>query len=156
VGFDMTDQLLLFDLEDTYDFSSSDDEGKTCSLCGKYKPIASFSFATSAHNYRESKCTKCRSDLKRKSTSILKEQTYPSSDYFCPVCERTSDQLQRYGRKNQGAWAADHCHKTGEFRGWLCYPCNISLGMLQDDVVIISRAIVYLEKNTCGIDKNVV
>lgn len=26
----------------------------------------------------------------------------------------------------------DHCHKTGAFRGWLCYRCNTALGMVDD------------------------
>ena len=35
----MTEQLLLFDLEDTYNFDKADGEGKECSACNKYKPV---------------------------------------------------------------------------------------------------------------------
>jgi hypothetical protein len=27
----------------------------------------------------------------------------------------------------------DHDHATGAFRGWLCRPCNIALGIMRDD-----------------------
>ena len=37
----MTNQLLLFDLEDTYNFDKAEGEGKECSACNKYKPVTS-------------------------------------------------------------------------------------------------------------------
>ena len=40
----------------------------------------------------------------------------------------------------------DHNHKTGEFRGWICYRCNVALGMAQDKVEILKLLIKYLEK----------
>lgn len=39
----------------------------------------------------------------------------------------------------------DHDHKTGEVRGLLCSDCNLSLGMLGDDVGKIAGLISYLE-----------
>ena len=142
----MTDQLLLFELEDTYNFDKADGEGKECSICNKYKPVTSFSFAGIAHNYRESRCTACRTKLRKVSDLIRAEQIYPSDDYSCPICSRNKEELKRFGRRNQGAWAADHCHTTNEFRGWICYPCNTGIGMFEDDPVRIKKALAYLEK----------
>jgi hypothetical protein len=38
----------------------------------------------------------------------------------------------------------DHSHTTGKVRGLLCKRCNMTLGLLNDDTVILQRAIVYL------------
>lgn len=51
-----------------------------------------------------------------------------------------------YESRRRG-YAIDHNHKTGEFRGILCLPCNSVLGMAKDSALILSRAIEYLEKN---------
>ena len=40
----------------------------------------------------------------------------------------------------------DHCHVSGEFRGWLCDPCNIALGNVGDNVLILERMISYLQE----------
>jgi hypothetical protein len=39
----------------------------------------------------------------------------------------------------------DHCHATGEFRGWLCASCNNALGMAKDDPAILRKLADYLE-----------
>jgi len=41
----------------------------------------------------------------------------------------------------------DHCHKTGRFRGWICSPCNLALGIVKDDISKLSEMIEYLKKN---------
>ena len=41
--------------------------------------------------------------------------------------------------------AIDHDHQTGEIRGLLCSTCNISIGLLGDDVGRIEAAALYLE-----------
>ena len=40
--------------------------------------------------------------------------------------------------------AYDHSHSTGKFRGWLCIKCNTALGLVNDDVKILKKMIVYL------------
>lgn len=39
---------------------------------------------------------------------------------------------------------ADHCHKTGKFRGILCAGCNHALGNLRDNPITAERAAAYL------------
>jgi len=38
----------------------------------------------------------------------------------------------------------DHDHKSGVIRGLLCNRCNSGIGLLNDDVEIIKRALLYL------------
>ena len=54
----------------------------------------------------------------------------------CEICGRTPDR----------ALALDHCHKTGQFRGWLCGQCNTALGMFQDSPTVMRSAIAYLRR----------
>lgn len=41
----------------------------------------------------------------------------------------------------------DHCHKTNQFRGWLCRRCNLVLGMVKDDTELLGRLATYLINN---------
>jgi hypothetical protein len=41
----------------------------------------------------------------------------------------------------------DHDHKTGKFRGWLCFSCNVGLGKFKDSVDLLILAAEYLEKS---------
>lgn len=40
----------------------------------------------------------------------------------------------------------DHCHKTGEVRGYLCESCNTGIGRFDDDADVIRRAVDWTEK----------
>ena len=55
---------------------------------------------------------------------------------FCELCGRAP---------NKGVLCVDHCHETGIFRGWLCSPCNRSIGQLGDNLEGLARAAAYLQ-----------
>jgi len=52
----------------------------------------------------------------------------------CPICQTTPSKRL--------VW--DHDHSTGQFRGYICSPCNAAIGMLKDDAEIVLRAFAYL------------
>lgn len=65
--------------------------------------------------------------------------------YKCAVCGRDDKRL-----------VVDHCHATGAIRGVLCNNCNVALGQVADNVDILTKLIVYVERNTtngnsCGL-----
>jgi len=58
----------------------------------------------------------------------------------CAICNdiKTHDK--------HGVLAVDHCHKTGNIRGLLCFKCNTVLGSVNDNIEILINAIKYLKK----------
>lgn len=58
----------------------------------------------------------------------------------CGICK--TKKLCRNGR-----FYVDHNHKTNEFRGLLCNKCNVLLGMINDRIKLLKRAIRYLKQN---------
>lgn len=62
----------------------------------------------------------------------------------CKVCEQEELTKGRGGKVRK--MAVDHCHKTNKIRGLLCAKCNQALGLLDDNVESLKRAIKYLEK----------
>lgn len=41
----------------------------------------------------------------------------------------------------------DHCHITGQARGWLCHNCNRSLGLLHDSLELVLHLAEYLKSS---------
>lgn len=73
--------------------------------------------------------------------------TYPK-DGRCEICGFTA--RERDPREESIRLFLDHCHESGELRGWLCGPCNSGLGMFQDDMDRLRAARNYLERFRAG------
>lgn len=73
-----------------------------------------------------------RTQWKRDKQEELAGRPRPST---CELC----------GRTGRIVW--DHNHDTGNFRGWLCYPCNTTLGVVGDDPEMLRSMAEYLEKH---------
>lgn len=67
------------------------------------------------------------------------------SSGMCYICGSRGFKLQE---KNFLKLAIDHDHKTGEVRGLLCHNCNRALGLMQDNVLTVKKAVEYLESAT--------
>jgi Autographiviridae endonuclease VII len=63
-------------------------------------------------------------------------------EYRCKICRKLHNPSLKRGRLY-----VDHCHATGKVRGLLCSACNSAIGYFEDDVVLLQKAIAYLEKN---------
>lgn len=57
----------------------------------------------------------------------------------CELCGILASELKR-------GLFFDHDHKTGKFRGWLCYRCNIALGMVSDNKELLLKMVGYLSE----------
>ena len=58
-------------------------------------------------------------------------------NFSCPICRKDLRIFRRH---------IDHNHKTGKIRGILCGACNAGIGMLGDNVEVLSKAIDYLQR----------
>ncbi len=55
--------------------------------------------------------------------------------FTCPICQNTII------RQFKNDVVLDHSYKDGKIRGWICRQCNSSIGMMDEDINILQRAI---------------
>lgn len=63
-----------------------------------------------------------------------------AQNFKCKTCAADSP-------GNKRGWVVDHCHASNKVRGILCHDCNLALGHVKDDVVILESLIKYLREN---------
>lgn len=68
-------------------------------------------------------------------------EMYDKTKGNCEICGIHFTKMT--GRKNK--LNIDHCHKTNKVRGLLCHNCNLGLGNFRDDILILIKAIKYLQ-----------
>lgn len=56
---------------------------------------------------------------------------------LCEICGKPPHRI---------ALGADHDHKTGKFRGWLCQRCNTGLGFFGDSLRNVLKIVKYLRR----------
>ena len=56
----------------------------------------------------------------------------------CLICETHQSDLKK-------SLGVDHCHTTGKIRGLLCDKCNVLLGLANDSIDILNKAIIHLK-----------
>jgi hypothetical protein len=77
--------------------------------------------------------------LKRKYgvTPDIYEAYLEFQEYSCAICGTHQSKISR-------KLSVDHDHRTGVVRGLLCYRCNSILGLSNDSIDTLKRAIDYL------------
>ena len=66
--------------------------------------------------------------------TLLERQSFK-----CPICGSPVSEDKSH---------VDHDHKTGVVRGVLCGPCNQGIGLLKEDIRVLSSAIAYLNTHS--------
>lgn len=131
---------------------------KSCSKCSRTLPITDFHMK--GGGYRRPECKDCfKAARPRKGGAAAAgipagdkpayQRYYKygiTPEQFQEMCDRQDGRCAVCGGAEPGAptWQIDHDHVTGRVRGLLCRPCNVALGLLQDDIARIERAARYL------------
>lgn len=119
---------------------------KTCSKCGKEKPLLAFYTARRGALGRAAACKSCSSLQARTWRYGITADQWADLQVVqqgcCAICERPL---------GDGYYTTlDHCHSTGRVRGLLCQNCNAGLGKFLDSPDILIRAAEYLLAHADG------
>lgn len=139
---------------------------KYCSSCNSIKDLNEFTINSSKQSGRSSTCRKCRA-IKRSqnrakdNSKFLEYERDPirlDKQKNCRFIRNYGITLEKYENlvdeqqnlckiclKNTKL-VIDHCHRTGKVRGLLCHNCNVSLGLLKENIKIIQNIINYLKE----------
>jgi hypothetical protein len=109
---------------------------KVCARCNVEKPVEAFRLYRRATGDRESRDSKCK-ECSKYQFDVANElrKTAPEYQGFCECCGKECEKP-----------VLDHCHDTEKFRGWLCSPCNLGIGVLGDNLESLEKTVVYLKK----------
>lgn len=79
--------------------------------------------------------------LKRKYGMSLDDHAamLASQNSSCAICDAPPPTNRKLN--------VDHDHETGKVRALLCHPCNTLIGYSRENVVVLQRAILYLNKH---------
>lgn len=112
-----------------------------------YLQLIDRSFATNLLNDRlkNDVCREEKRRIKKKNFTFLGiEPKEAFLDYF--YCNEACEICGFPEFRGNYSLSIDHCHLTGKFRGLLCSKCNFGLGKFEDSVMLLNKAIFYLEK----------
>lgn len=134
--------------DEEYDWAAT--QFKNCSKCGQSKSLNDYGFNTSGRDpfdangirLRRPECKECNKKItsgKNKAKKIAKSlgfSTKAPEGTKCELCGTTEKIV------------FDHDHETEKFRGWLCDPCNRSIGLLETRLGsdYIEKLILYSSK----------
>ena len=146
---------------------------KKCPSCGQVVPLSGWCRNRTSIDGLQANCKKCHGEMnsvfyrKRKerdpewyqrSLKASQERSLKRSLKMYNLTREEYEVLLAKGcaicgkpEMGRNGLAFDHCHKTGKFRGLLCANgCNGALGMFQDSIDLLSKAIEYLKIHAEG------
>lgn len=120
---------------------------RKCTTCRETHPLESFAKSNREKWGREYRCNRCtnrnRTALNIKTLYGLTLAQYfeqlESQSYRCAICKRHQVEFER-------PLAVDHSHTTKQNRGLLCSPCNVTIGMVNENPEVLRDIMTYLSE----------
>ena len=110
---------------------------KICVKCQQRKNNKSFPKHIRYKDGFDTRCKKCVRTASKIRSKLHKVAI--DKPKICPVCRKLPENF-----KKPHKWHLYHDPESSKFRGWLCEPCNMSLGLLGDNIEGIVSALNYL------------
>ena len=128
---------------------------KICGICGDNKPVGEYYSHTAGTNYVQAYCKLCKNKVPKSQTPEAKRRRAATSRLWAyGVTQESFDtKFESQGRKcaicgttdpSKSGWQTDHDHASNRFRGVLCNPCNLFIGLAKESVHTLMKAIMYL------------
>lgn len=127
---------------------------KVCKRCDIEKSIDNFYLQKSGYLYPF--CKACntiratewkRNNRHKQHLSKIKSKFKLSSDEYNSLVNKQKGLCKICGNKEKNRrLGVDHCHKTLKVRGLLCNTCNLGIGYFKDDILLLKKAIKYLNE----------
>jgi hypothetical protein len=146
---------------------------KMCTRCGKVKPLKEFYKRWTSRKNRHEQCAACKTELRHEQEALRGEKystewkrknrvayfrgqdkyyakkrgltweqymlAVKEQDGLCAICGKPNTMKGKDRRLT-----IDHDHKTEQFRGLICQPCNFGLGGFRDNPESLLAAVRYL------------
>jgi len=109
--------------------------GQVCTACQNLTKVREQKLQRKASKLFRQNNPKYVTYWKAKQFGLTKVEYEALCSIGCQIC---------FGHKKL---CLDHDHATGKFRGILCARCNFGLGNFSDNQELLSKAILYLQKN---------
>ena len=97
----------------------------------------------------------CNAYLKRTYNITVEEyiDMYISQNGKCKLCSSSGYAMSTTHNNHSVKLVVDHCHYTQKVRGLLCHDCNRALGLLKDNLEVITAIPSYLNERAETIPK---
>lgn len=129
--------------------------GKKCTKCGVLKKLEEFGtrlLKVSGNITHKSMCKECEKKSANewyekhpdKKNDRMRKYRYGMSNEEFDILKNEQNGKCKLCGLNMKKPNVDHCHKTGKVRGIICMKCNAGLGLFNDDVELLKKAIQYL------------
>jgi hypothetical protein len=146
---------------------------KCCTACRIPKPLTEFRLDNREKGLRKARCKPCENTRMRqdRETHGHKRRASDRQAYSRRRLDVAAGNKQRFyglseldafrtieapgceicGERNDNRLlAVDHDHATGRNRGVLCDRCNLALGHMRDNPILLRRAAEYIEQSGFG------
>ena len=135
------------------------DQIKICNVCREEKSVTEFSKDSSKKDYLNITCKECSrkkcsayraaNPLKLRDKNLRRYYGISLEDYL-EMLEAQNGRCKICGTEapgGKGTFHVDHCHDSNKVRGILCHQCNVGLGHFNDNISLLSAAILYLNEH---------